>query len=44
MLPVQNGGHFLPLDRPQELLELIVGFPQLSCCCGRADLVSPSTS
>jgi hypothetical protein len=26
MLSVQNGGHFLPLDRPQELLELIVGF------------------
>jgi pimeloyl-ACP methyl ester carboxylesterase len=26
MATVENGGHFLPLDRPQELLELIVRF------------------
>ena len=26
MATVANGGHFLPLDRPQDLLELIVGF------------------
>jgi pimeloyl-ACP methyl ester carboxylesterase len=26
MTTVENGGHFLPLDRPQELQELIVHF------------------
>jgi pimeloyl-ACP methyl ester carboxylesterase len=26
MKTVAGGGHFLPLDRPQELLDLIVGF------------------
>jgi pimeloyl-ACP methyl ester carboxylesterase len=26
MKTVTGGGHFLPLDRPQELLDLIVGF------------------
>jgi pimeloyl-ACP methyl ester carboxylesterase len=26
MVTVTNGGHFLPLDRPQELHELIVNF------------------
>jgi len=26
MKTIEGGGHFLPLDRPQELLELLVGF------------------
>jgi pimeloyl-ACP methyl ester carboxylesterase len=26
MVTVENGGHFLPLDRPRELTELIVRF------------------
>lgn len=26
MITVENGGHFLPLDRPHELIELIVRF------------------
>jgi hypothetical protein len=27
MTKIENGGHFLPLDRPQELQELIICFP-----------------
>jgi pimeloyl-ACP methyl ester carboxylesterase len=26
MKTVADGGHFLPLDRPKELLELLIGF------------------
>jgi hypothetical protein len=26
MTTVEDGGHFLPLDRPQELQGLIIGF------------------
>jgi pimeloyl-ACP methyl ester carboxylesterase len=26
MTTVENGGHFLPLDRPRELVDLIVRF------------------
>jgi pimeloyl-ACP methyl ester carboxylesterase len=26
MKTIEGGGHFLPLDRPQELLDLLVGF------------------